>query len=126
MRAFVSLGRWGLPSERGGRVVRARSATRVGVCARARVRACVYLLNRSRATWLQTVSLRRLHLLLSTLTTSGQHGTGEFIVTILVMGLSLLVFFWKMTKFVYCPDRLERKRRREVLLKQFLMAQNAK
>ena len=56
---------------------------------------------------------------------SGQNGTGEFIVTLLLMILVTVVFFWKMAKFIHCPDKLERKRRKEVMLKDFLLSQNS-
>ena len=56
---------------------------------------------------------------------SGTNGSGEFIVTLLLMALVTVVFFWKMAKFVHCPDKLERKRRKEVMLKDFLLSQNS-
>ena len=56
---------------------------------------------------------------------SGNFGSGEFIVTLLLMALCTVVFFWKMVKFVNCPDKLERKRRKEVMLKNYLLSQKS-
>jgi hypothetical protein len=57
---------------------------------------------------------------------SGVYGSGEFVVTLMLLLLTTVVFFWKMVKFVKCPDKLERKRRKEEMLKQYLKSKSKK